>query len=59
MIIQAAPQHKFVHKKAMIILPAVTYQFHKIGMLQLSKIVDFCLYVIKKHIIRYITQQSI
>lgn len=33
----------------MIIFQAVTYQFHKVGMLQLSKVVDFCLYFKKKH----------
>lgn len=45
MILHAATRHELVYQQAMLILTTVADQFHKIRVLKLPKIVDFCLYL--------------
>jgi hypothetical protein len=44
MIVQTALGQKLVYQKPMVVFEAVTNQFHKIRMMQLSQVIDFCLY---------------
>ena len=49
MILQAAPRHEFIHQKPLVILKAVTDQFHQIRMIKLPQVVDFCLQLKRIH----------
>lgn len=41
MILQAPTGHELVHQKPVLVFQAIPDQFHKIGMIELTQVVDF------------------
>ena len=50
MVFHAASGHELVNQKTVLILKAKSYQPHKIRMMQLPKVIDFCLHFSKSDI---------
>lgn len=44
MILQASSRHEFVHQEPVFVFQAIANQLHKMRMIKLPQVINFCLY---------------